>query len=133
MTARRRAFLALLPVPAVPATAAGLPQPSPDADLIRLCHAFDDLEDSVQALYEDGATPIADDEERKVAIEPLRERQDALLGRICSLRASSAAGIKARAWTIRKWDVDLILYGHDGGTNDRLIRALILDLTGDQA
>ena len=78
-------------------------------------------------------TPIADDEERKAAIEPLRERQDALLGRICSLRASSAAGIKARAWTIRKWDVDLILYGHDGGTNDRLIRALILDLTGDQA
>ena len=132
MTAPRRAFLALLPVPAIPATAAGLPQPSPDAELIRLCRAFDDLERRIQALYEDGATPIADDEERKAAIEPLRERQDALLGRICSLRASSAAGIKARAWTIRKWDVDLILYGHDGGTNDRLIRALILDLTGDR-
>lgn len=132
MTAPRRAFLALLPVSAVPATAAGLPQPSPDAELIRLCRAFDGLEDSIQALYEDGATPIADDEERKAAIEPLRERQDALLGRICSRRAVTLDGVRARAWTLRKWDVDLMSDGHEWGTNERLMLALILDLTGDR-
>ncbi|ATR19486.1 hypothetical protein CTJ15_03730 (plasmid) [Roseomonas sp. FDAARGOS_362] len=132
MTARRRAFLALLPVSAVPATAAGLPQPSPDADLIRLCHAFDDLEGQIQALYEDGATPIADDEERKAAIEPLRERQAPILDQICALRAITPEGVRARAWTLRKWDVDLMSDGHQGDTNERLMLALILDLTGDR-
>ncbi|MDT8261994.1 hypothetical protein RQ832_01920 [Roseomonas sp. DSM 102946] len=132
MTAPRRAFLALLPVSAVPATAAGLPQPSPDAELIRLCRAFDDLEGCIQALYEDGATPIVDDDERSVAIEPLRERQAPILDRICALRATTPEGVRARAWTLRKWDVDLMSDGHQGDANDRLIRALILDLTGDR-
>ena len=131
--ARRRLLATAAGLAAALAPAAALAAASsPDAELIRLCGEFDALQRRILALYPEGATPIEDDNERAEAIAPLSDAQDELLDRICALRATTPAGIKARAKTLVLFVPDKAECADDEGgyVDERMIAALLRDLVG---
>ncbi|MDQ2801892.1 MAG: hypothetical protein M3Y41_04080 [Pseudomonadota bacterium] len=77
----------------VPALAA-----QPDAELVALCARFDALERQINALF--GRPAAIEDEDVHDAIEPIWKAQLKLTEMICSLRATSLAGHRARASSI---------------------------------
>ncbi len=79
-------------------------QASADAELIALCHAFDNLERQMRATLETFAEERQDEADK--AIEPMHDRQGELLERICALRAQTAAGIAAVARTLALYAPD---------------------------
>jgi hypothetical protein len=101
--------------------------PNPDAELIALCAEIDALEDRMW-----GNLPKMSDEEEKqhdAEIEPLRQKQLALIDQISDLTATTLDGFRARARTIAKWAPDLIPMPHD--YLDQMAGALIRDLIGE--
>ncbi len=65
-----------------------------DAELIRLCGEFMELERRINALYH-GPAQIADDRERDAAIEPIHGAQVPLVAAICDMRATTVDGYRA--------------------------------------
>jgi hypothetical protein len=141
VSATRRGLLAVLAGAAATSTIvapkASSAVESPDAELIDLLAQFDALE---REIYPDGPLPqtIEAEDERDLAVAPLRARQDALLGRICSMRATTPAGWQARARSYLLWDNEMpqaIAAGDDPTAydEDRMITALIRDMTAGEA
>jgi hypothetical protein len=135
MTARttigRRALCAApaaLLLPAVGVAAAGA---HPDQPLLDACTEFDVLARRIEDCYSRGATPIHDDEERERFLTPYWDRQEALIGQLCALRATTPAGCRARAVTLLHWDPFLTRPAEDPRETCQLKRqvaALLRDL-----
>ena len=120
--------LGTLPALAGPAAASAS---HPDAELIAVCAAFDRLEAHINSLYEGKANAIEDDDERDEAIEPLTERQEPLLDRMCAIRAKTPAGWQAKARSLAGWDLEILYESeHAVSWDDRMLVSLIRDMTG---
>lgn len=115
-----------------PAPSRAVPSPAhPDAVLLGACAAFNALENEKLALFE-GAGRIEGDEERDEAIEPIWAQQAPLLDQICTRKATTLAGRRARAAAYWLWDGgELVWRAHTCGMlGDRLLAALVADLVG---
>ncbi len=72
------------------------PLAGPDAELLALSAELDACDQKICAIY-DLAGEDADDDDLEEAARPLGDRQEAILARLESLRATTPAGILARA------------------------------------
>ena len=99
----------------MPLATAPTAKPGPDAALIAACAAFDALERKAAAL--------SDDEEQ--AADAISEQMTPLFYTICDTRATTLAGMRARAATLNLLAPDVIS-GGDGA--DALIAAMLRDL-----
>ena len=79
---------------------------NPDAELLDLLAQFDALE---RQIFPGDPLPetIEAEDKRDRAVAPLRARQDALLSRICTMRATTPAGWQARARSYLLWDDEM--------------------------
>jgi len=102
-----------------------------DEDLLAAAAAFCALECRMRDLIE-GPARIADDGARGLLLRPLRDAQAPHLDRLCSGRARSLAGHRARADAFALWDGGELtdLAQANGFPADRLLAALVRDLTG---
>lgn len=114
------------------------PGAHPDAELIALCAAFDDLERRYRASFDrDSSAYVEDDDERDRVNDLIREAQDPLEERICAIRATTLDGWRARVRSILLWDAeadpaeDSLCLGHS--TDRRMTAATFRDLLGDRA
>ena len=105
-----------------------VPPPSPDADLIALCAAFDALERKMQAAFNAAVTTDEWGAADLVA-DAVREEQAPILDAITSCRPSTLAGFRAIAASLALWDEEMVSGGH-GNTNDRLATLLVCGLMG---
>ena len=81
----------------LPIGARAAPLPShPDAALLGVIGRFMELEREYMDLFDDPSS-IEDDHAHDLAADRIAEAQDPLLDALCSLRATTAEGIKARA------------------------------------
>ena len=78
------AFAAAVLLPNRDESAAADRAPSADAALIELCAACDALTQQAEALWQ-GATRIADDNARDLALTRISDRQEPLLEELCKL------------------------------------------------
>jgi hypothetical protein len=133
---RRTLFTAGAAMLAGTVLAAATPaSPDPDAHLIRLCAALDDLTARIDARYSGGAYAIEDDDERERIVAPWEAERDRLVGLINKIPATTAAGVRARATTIVRFYPDLIEADEDQAPdlNHLMVGALLRDLVGSQA
>lgn len=100
----------------------------PDADLIRLCTKFDELEGRLQVM--DGTFPrtAEGDAEFDGAYEMIRHEQEALLSQICALSAVTAEGALAKATTLVYFTSHMLTLS-DSGWGARLTMSIRRDLT----
>lgn len=104
-----------------------------DAQLIAACLAYDALERCVDA-FNDPTDPayIEDDHARDRATAPIEAEQVPLLERICTLRAATPEGSRARARSLllRRKDIDPAVDAAalHRSWDDRLIVAALRDL-----
>ena len=103
--------------------------PSPDAELLEACAAFDTLEREYLATgfgHEPGSPEdaAADAEQNR-----LTTAQGPLVERMCELRAVTQEGMAARARSLALWDAEL-LKGGTGDTGMCLTAAIVRDLLG---
>lgn len=100
--------------------------PNSDAELIRLCEAFDALERQYDATFR-----TMDEDAGDVARDRIVEQQEPLLNRMTALRAKSREGLRARLESLLLWDKELG-FGDaecEGECfNTRLLAALLRDL-----
>jgi hypothetical protein len=101
--------------------------PGMDAELIRLCEAFDLLERQRLELF-DGPSAINDDEDRTVADLPLEAKQAELLDVIFEIPATTMAGVIARAKSIFLYDAELLNPNYLHDPKDRMVAALVRDM-----
>lgn len=99
--------------------------PSPDAELLAECVAFDATEHHRNALIDDGM--LTDD-----VNATLRTVQDHRVDRICSLRAVTPQGWQARARSLVLFD-DEFLERRLVHAPDRMMAAILRDLVADGA
>ncbi len=102
-----------------------------DAELLAACGQFDALQHRVAALF-DGPDWIEDEAERDIALLPIEAAQDALLDRVCFLRATTPEGHRARAATVALFDPGILGKVNDGHPVERMMAALLRDLVGGQ-
>jgi hypothetical protein len=102
----------------------------PDAELIRLCGQFVALEHRMEGFFIGGATPIVDDDERDVARAPLEEEQEELAARMCAMRATTLAGLVARANALVIWAPDLAEGAEGDHLDKQMLAALLRDMVG---
>lgn len=99
-----------------------------DAGLLTLCGEFDNLERAIQASLFAGAGQIANAAEGDRFRLPLHDRQDAILGDICSLRATTREGLRARARTYTLWWPEALNVSDASFWDERMLAALLRDL-----
>lgn len=99
---------------------------SPDADLIRLCAEFDDLERQSQKAL-DSVTTLKEEDHADILTEAVRDWQEPLLDRICTLPCTTAAGRAALAASLILCDNQIMFERDDRNApaNERLIAALV--------
>ena len=73
---------------------------NPDADLLAICAEFDVCERQTSIIHGTGPDCVVDDDEADVASAPFFARMYALLDRMKELRATTPAGIQARAHSL---------------------------------
>ena len=78
---------------------------SADAALVELCVACDALTRQSEALWQ-GATRIADDDVRSLALTRLADQQVLLLEQLCDACPTTTYGHAVRARTLLLWDKD---------------------------
>ncbi len=102
-----------------------------DAELLRFCAEFDALERQSQAAL-NGVTTLEAEEHADLLTEAIRERQEALLDRICSMPCTTAEGRAALAASFVLWDNEIYIESDDpnADANERLIAALIRSVLG---
>ena len=128
--ATRRTLLSAAVLGLAPATVAA-PQANPDAEVIRLCAEFDALERRHQATC--GTAQTMEEEERaEPVLEAIREQQEPLLQRICSMSPTTTAGAASVAASLLLWDGQLSIEEDDpdADTGKRLLVALLRGLVG---
>jgi hypothetical protein len=129
----RRTILARLPAAAlassaVLSTAALAVDRDADAELIRLCAEHDQLERQRLAIFETGPKTMEGDRERDKAIEPITDKQEALLARFHPIQATTFAGIVARARTLILWDPEILDVDEGCCPDEILIAGLLRDI-----
>jgi hypothetical protein len=124
LTAGAAAAVADAAIPALTVTERrGAEALQPDAELIRLCGAFDELERQRLELFAK-ETPA-----QQKRLEDLADQQDLLLDDICELPPTTHEGAVALASTLALWDCEL-LKDRSPSWNDRMIVALVRGLLG---
>ncbi len=103
-----------------------------DDELITLCGEIEALQAEADRIYFAGGPPSFDEERpRLAAIEPLRQRQDEIIARICELGTRTMAGVLARVRALAAFSPELIL-GPPDGLGDAMLAALLRDaISGD--
>jgi hypothetical protein len=124
---RRAAFAAIAAALALPAAT----PPNADAELLRLCADFDRLERAWWDLHDGGADPIEDDDERQIAMAPLKAEQDPIAALIWATPAQTVEGIraKARSWLLFSPEILVEVSSWD----DRFTVSIIRDLLEGRA
>ena len=84
----------------LPLAARAEPAPHPDAGLIAVCAAFEAWERQINIIRGTGPDCVVDDDEANVVSAPIFARRDVSLDRMDELRATTAAGIQARAHSL---------------------------------
>ena len=127
----RRGLLATVPaLTALGCAGAAAAAPVVDAELIRLCAAFDALEHKLQASYE-GIVTDAGWEAADVVASVVREDQAPILDAITACRPSTLVGFTALAGSLALWDNELLKGDPmQGCTNDRLALVLFRGMIG---
>ena len=97
--------------------------PSPDAQLLAVCAAFDAAEHDRDAMFDDGT--LTDE-----ANATIRAAQDRRVERICTLRAITPQGLQARARSLLLFD-DGFLERRLVHAPDRMMAAILRDLVED--
>ena len=97
--------------------------PSPDAELLAVCAAFDAVEHDRDAMFDDGT--LTDE-----ANATIRAAQDRRVERICTLRALTLPGLQARARSLLLFD-DGFLERRLVHAPDRMMAAIVRDLVED--
>ncbi len=97
--------------------------PSPDAELLSVCAAFDATEHQRNAMFDDGT--LTDE-----ANAMLRAAQDRRVERMCILRALTPRGWQARARSLLLFDDEFLERRHVHA-NDRMMAAILRDLVED--
>lgn len=97
--------------------------PSPDAELLATCAAFDAAEHHRHATFDDGT--LTDE-----ANATLRAEQDRRVERICTLRALTPLGWQARARSLVLFDEE-VLERRLVHASDRMMAAILRDLVED--
>ncbi len=122
------AVLAPDPTWATPAAA------EPDAELLAACAEFDRLDRSHGAIV-NAAKTSAEEEEADRLVSAMEERWQAALDAVCSLRATTVAGHRARAASLalfvggsKRMEADAEAGGY---WDERLCAALVRDLVGE--
>jgi hypothetical protein len=99
--------------------------PSPDAELLRACAAFDQLEAQANATF----TGYENDSPEEAAAEAERGRiydeQDPYVDVICSTVARTKEGMQAKARSLMAWAPDMLRHG---GREELLLGSLLNDL-----
>lgn len=107
MATRRKPLEAAAAVPASGAVVQPAPSVHPDAELIALCAAHDDLERRYRASFDPSSpTYVEDDDARDLVNDPICDAQEPLAERICAMRATTLEGARARVRSILLWDAD---------------------------
>lgn len=127
----RRSLLSAVTVagsapPAEGATPA--PPPHADAVLIALCAEFNTLTRIIDSAYSNASCDVPDEETDRLTA-PYMEQQEALLDRICPMQATTADGFMARAKALVLWDRPKLGDDPGGCWNDRMLAALLRDMT----
>ena len=103
---------------------------SPDAELIAVCAEFDACEQQTCIIHGTGPDCVVDDNEANAVSAPIFARMHVLLDRMDELRATTPAGIQARAHS-------LALHGGDFGYSfdypDTMVGRLLVYLMRDSA
>jgi len=141
MSRGRRALLAgsgaLLAGAAALAATGTLPaDANPDAELLAFCVEAEALYRRIHDLYPGGATPIADDDERTVALLPLDDEAQRLADQIYEMEATSLAGHRARARVVLGYHKDFDSFESElarQGIDGLILVALVRDLVGEAA
>ena len=106
------------------------PPPSPDAELLEACAAFDELEAQANATF----TGYENDSPEEAAAEVERSRiydeQDPYVDVICSTVAKTKEGMQAKARSLMAWAPDMLRYG---GREELLLGSLLNDLLAGSA
>lgn len=97
--------------------------PSPDAQLLAVCAAFDAAEHDRNAMFDDGT--LTDE-----ANATIRAVQDRRVERICTLPALTLPGLQARARSLLLFD-DEFLERRLVHAPDRMMAAILRDLVED--
>ena len=104
-----------------------LSAPHPDAGLLWICAAYDELADQVFALYPGGVNAVHDEDERLLCLAPIEEKQQDLLERLYKLKANTIDGLKARVSTLLHADPDFYKL-IESGVSGYMVSALVRDL-----
>lgn len=130
--ARRRMLASAAGMLAAAVPADALAASSPDAELIELCNAFDVIERRLKEMFRNYANSPEEEEERDSLADPLVYEQQGLLNSICRIHATSLAGYKARAKTLRLWLPEAVDAADEGQCwAERMSAALVRDLAGE--
>ncbi len=104
---------------------------NPDAELISVCVAFDELEWQYLATNFDLMPGTPEDDAAEAERARIAEAQQPLVDAICARPPQTVAGAVAVARSLALWDGDLFRQGGpDGYTNERLVAVLVRGLTG---
>ena len=100
----------------------------PDAELIAVCAEFDACERQTSIIHGSGPDCVIDDDEARLVSAPFFDRMRVLLDRMDGLRATTSAGIQARAHCLAQHG------GHgdyDFGSRDTMVGRLQVYLMRD--
>ncbi len=112
---------------AAPAGVITVVAPSPDADLLEACAAFDALERAYIAVPGNHPPGSLAEQDANDERDRLSEAQQPFLDRICELRAITREGQAARARSYALWDAELMKDG-TGDVGTFLTAAIVRDL-----
>lgn len=112
--------------------AAKLPRthkPGPEAELLAACQRFNEIERQKIGLLKTGH---ADELHNEIKLARLGTSQALSLEEICTARATTIHGHRARAFSYALWDSGELEYRVSVGATieDLLLQALVRDLTG---
>ena len=103
------------------------PPPSPDADLLEACAAFDELERAYIATFTGFEAGSPEEDVAEAEQKRLHAAQEPFVDSICELQAVTREGQAARARSLALWDAEL-MKDQKPYTADRLMVAIVRDL-----
>jgi len=125
---------ALLVGGAAAAAISASPALADDAELLALCARAESLYRRFHDFYAGGAHPIADEDEREVALQPLYDAEEDIGHEIFNMTAKTLAAHQARARVVLAYHGDFDDFKNsvvNHGTDGRVLAALIRDLTAE--
>ena len=108
------------------------PYVSLDAELLKVCAAFDEMECASLATFQGQEPGSAEETAAETERERLSEAQEPLVERMCELEAITREGMAARARSLALWDAELMKPDRCF-ISDRLTAAIVRDLLAGSA